>query len=56
MDKDTAAAINTWLKKERQRIAGHRDPYSRGYRQAVQYFSEVVKAALAGDLEKLKDI
>lgn len=52
MDKETAKALNDWIKDARRNIAGDTDNWARGYRAALNEFAAVVRRAKAGQLEQ----
>ena len=56
MDKETAAAIEAWLKTAKKDFVGHNTEYARGFKSACKMFSDVIKAAKSGDLDRLKEI
>ena len=53
MDKETAKALNEWIKRNRKSFVGQQSEYARGWRSALTYFAKVVRHAKDGDLEAI---
>ena len=55
MDKKTAAAIRAWIKNNRKSLGRDADPWAKGYKVALEEFEQVIRLAVAGELDKLRE-